>query len=137
MRSLFHPNVLRFIGFLYKEKRLNIITEFVECGTLKGDLLIDARRSLLFRCCKLIAIMLALDCDLFVCRSTQVSPHVTQTHKNRVFPDIHQRRVGFMGFFQVMFINRHLKLIKRKALVRRLPLNLEWYCKVNVDIMAW
>nr|CAB3263432.1 LIM domain kinase 1-like [Phallusia mammillata] len=35
MRNLFHPNVLQFIGVLYKDRRLNIITEFIECGTLK------------------------------------------------------------------------------------------------------
>nr|XP_002130358.4 LIM domain kinase 1-like [Ciona intestinalis] len=35
LRNLNHPNVLRFIGVLYQNKRLNIITEFVECGTLK------------------------------------------------------------------------------------------------------
>jgi len=40
MRDLDHPNVLRFIGILYKEKRLSILTEFVECGNLK-DLLTD------------------------------------------------------------------------------------------------
>uniref|UniRef100_A0AAR2J4J0 LIM domain kinase 2 n=1 Tax=Pygocentrus nattereri TaxID=42514 RepID=A0AAR2J4J0_PYGNA len=35
MRSLDHPNVLKFIGVLYKDKRLNLITEFIEGGTLK------------------------------------------------------------------------------------------------------
>ncbi|XP_005795154.1 LIM domain kinase 2 [Xiphophorus maculatus] len=35
MRSLDHPHVLRFIGVLYKDKRLNLITEFIEGGTLK------------------------------------------------------------------------------------------------------
>lgn len=35
MRSLDHPNVLTFIGVLYKDKRLNLITEFIEGGTLK------------------------------------------------------------------------------------------------------
>nr|XP_006627138.1 PREDICTED: LIM domain kinase 2-like [Lepisosteus oculatus] len=35
MRSLEHPNVLKFIGVLYKDKRLNLITEFIEGGTLK------------------------------------------------------------------------------------------------------
>lgn len=36
MRNLSHPNVLRFIGVLYKDKRLNVISEYVECGTLRG-----------------------------------------------------------------------------------------------------
>lgn len=38
LRNLSHPNVLRFIGVLYKDKKLSLITEFVECGTLKGML---------------------------------------------------------------------------------------------------
>ena len=36
MRNLLHKNVIHFIGVLYKDGRLNIITEFVENGTLKG-----------------------------------------------------------------------------------------------------
>ncbi|KAJ8379386.1 hypothetical protein SKAU_G00001640 [Synaphobranchus kaupii] len=35
MRGLEHPHVLKFIGVLYKDKRLNLITEFIEGGTLK------------------------------------------------------------------------------------------------------
>uniref|UniRef100_A0A672T8I9 LIM domain kinase 2 n=1 Tax=Sinocyclocheilus grahami TaxID=75366 RepID=A0A672T8I9_SINGR len=35
MRNLDHPHVLKFIGVLYKDKRLNLITEFIEGGTLK------------------------------------------------------------------------------------------------------
>lgn len=35
MRSLDHPHVLKFIGVLYKDKRLNLITEFIEGGTVK------------------------------------------------------------------------------------------------------
>ncbi|XP_075687619.1 LIM domain kinase 2 isoform X2 [Rhinoderma darwinii] len=38
MRLLDHPNVLRFIGVLYKDRRLNLLTEFIECGTLKDFL---------------------------------------------------------------------------------------------------
>lgn len=38
MRCLDHPNVLKFIGVLYKDKRLNLLTEFIECGTLKDFL---------------------------------------------------------------------------------------------------
>lgn len=34
LRSLSHRNVLRFIGVLYKEKKLHLITEFVSGGTL-------------------------------------------------------------------------------------------------------
>ncbi|KAJ7996127.1 hypothetical protein DPEC_G00233850 [Dallia pectoralis] len=35
MRCLNHPNVLRFIGLLYKDNRLNFISEFVQGGTLR------------------------------------------------------------------------------------------------------
>ncbi|XP_073916625.1 LIM domain kinase 2 isoform X2 [Castor canadensis] len=38
MRSLDHPNVLKFIGVLYKDKRLNLLTEYIEGGTLKDFL---------------------------------------------------------------------------------------------------
>lgn len=35
MRCLDHPNVLKFIGLLYKDKRLNFISEYVQGGTLR------------------------------------------------------------------------------------------------------
>uniref|UniRef100_A0A8C6T1Y8 LIM domain kinase 1 n=1 Tax=Neogobius melanostomus TaxID=47308 RepID=A0A8C6T1Y8_9GOBI len=35
MRCLEHPNVLRFIGVLYKDKRLNFISEYIKGGTLR------------------------------------------------------------------------------------------------------
>ncbi|KAF7665532.1 hypothetical protein LDENG_00140220 [Lucifuga dentata] len=35
MRCLEHPHVLKFIGVLYKDKRLNLITEYIQGGTLK------------------------------------------------------------------------------------------------------
>ncbi|XP_062341147.1 LIM domain kinase 1-like [Osmerus eperlanus] len=35
MRCLDHPNVLKFIGLLYKDKRLNFISEYVQAGTLR------------------------------------------------------------------------------------------------------
>ncbi|XP_028153835.1 LIM domain kinase 1 isoform X1 [Diabrotica virgifera virgifera] len=34
LRSLNHNNVLRFIGVLYKEKRLHLVTEYISGGTL-------------------------------------------------------------------------------------------------------
>lgn len=34
LRSLSHRNVLRFIGVLYKEKKLHLITEYISGGTL-------------------------------------------------------------------------------------------------------
>nr|XP_032836889.1 LIM domain kinase 1-like [Petromyzon marinus] len=38
MRGLEHPNVLRFIGVLYKDRRLNLITEYIEGGTLRDTI---------------------------------------------------------------------------------------------------
>ncbi|KAI1902855.1 hypothetical protein AGOR_G00020580 [Albula goreensis] len=35
MRCLDHPNVLKFIGILYKDKRLNFIAEYIKGGTLR------------------------------------------------------------------------------------------------------
>jgi LIM domain kinase 1 len=35
LRSLSHNNVLRFIGVLYKEKKLHLVTEFIPGGSLK------------------------------------------------------------------------------------------------------
>ncbi|XP_046732877.1 LIM domain kinase 1a isoform X2 [Silurus meridionalis] len=35
MRCLDHPNVLKFIGVLYKDKRLNLIAEYIKGGTLR------------------------------------------------------------------------------------------------------
>ncbi|XP_043286294.1 LIM domain kinase 1 isoform X2 [Venturia canescens] len=36
LRSLHHNNVLRFIGVLYKEKKLHLVTEYISGGTLRG-----------------------------------------------------------------------------------------------------
>lgn len=35
LRSLNHTNVLRFIGVLYKEKKLHLVTEYIAGGTLR------------------------------------------------------------------------------------------------------
>lgn len=35
LRSLSHSNVLRFIGVLYRDKKLHLVTEFVPGGSLK------------------------------------------------------------------------------------------------------
>lgn len=35
LRSLSHDNVLHFIGVLYKDKKLHLVTEFISGGTLK------------------------------------------------------------------------------------------------------
>lgn len=36
LRSLHHNNVLRFIGVLYKDKKLNLVTEYISGGTLRA-----------------------------------------------------------------------------------------------------
>ncbi|XP_015593503.1 LIM domain kinase 1 isoform X2 [Cephus cinctus] len=36
LRSLHHNNVLRFIGVLYKEKKLHLVTEYISGGTLRA-----------------------------------------------------------------------------------------------------
>jgi LIM domain kinase 2 len=35
LRTSQHHNVLRFIGVLYRDGELNLVTEFIESGTLK------------------------------------------------------------------------------------------------------
>lgn len=36
LRSLHHDNVLRFIGVLYRDKRLHLVTEYVSGGSLRA-----------------------------------------------------------------------------------------------------
>ncbi|CAG2114393.1 unnamed protein product [Medioppia subpectinata] len=43
--SLSHPNVLHFIGVLYRDKKLHLLTEFISGGTLK-ELIHDLNRAL-------------------------------------------------------------------------------------------
>ncbi|XP_078039852.1 LIM domain kinase 1 isoform X2 [Augochlora pura] len=45
LRSLHHNNVLRFIGVLYKDKKLHLVTEYIAGGTLRA-LLHDANEVL-------------------------------------------------------------------------------------------
>ena len=45
LRSLNHTNVLHFIGVLYRDKRLHLLTEFISGGTLK-ELIQDMNRAL-------------------------------------------------------------------------------------------
>lgn len=45
LRSLSHVNVLRFIGVLYKDKKLHLLTEFIAGGTLR-ELIHDSDLSL-------------------------------------------------------------------------------------------
>ncbi|BFZ18297.1 hypothetical protein BsWGS_21336 [Bradybaena similaris] len=40
LRSLSHPCVLKFLGVLYRDRKLNLITEYIDGGTL-SDLLLD------------------------------------------------------------------------------------------------
>ncbi|XP_061818952.1 LIM domain kinase 1-like [Nerophis lumbriciformis] len=39
MRCLDHPNVLKFIGLFYKDKRLHIVSEFIQGGTLRDTII--------------------------------------------------------------------------------------------------
>uniref|UniRef100_A0A8D8ZJU6 non-specific serine/threonine protein kinase n=1 Tax=Cacopsylla melanoneura TaxID=428564 RepID=A0A8D8ZJU6_9HEMI len=45
LRSLHHYNVIRFIGVLYKDRKLNLVTEYIAGGTLK-ELLEDSHELL-------------------------------------------------------------------------------------------
>ncbi|XP_076761334.1 LIM domain kinase 1 isoform X1 [Xylocopa sonorina] len=47
LRSLHHNNVLRFIGVLYKDKKLHLVTEYIAGGTLRA-LLHDTNEVLLW-----------------------------------------------------------------------------------------
>uniref|UniRef100_A0A4W4GBT5 LIM domain kinase 1 n=1 Tax=Electrophorus electricus TaxID=8005 RepID=A0A4W4GBT5_ELEEL len=64
MRCLDHPNVLRFIGVLYKDKRLNFISEYIKGGTLR-DIIKKMRR----------LPQAPLVCDLFMCFIPQAYLH--------------------------------------------------------------
>lgn len=35
MRCLHHPNVLKFIGLFYKDKRIHFVSEYIQGGTLR------------------------------------------------------------------------------------------------------
>lgn len=35
MRCLDHPNVLKFIGLFYKDKRINFVSEYIQGGSLR------------------------------------------------------------------------------------------------------
>ncbi|XP_045895767.1 LIM domain kinase 1-like [Micropterus dolomieu] len=39
MRCLDHPNVLKFIGLFYKDKRINFVSEYIEGGTLRETII--------------------------------------------------------------------------------------------------
>ena len=39
MRCLDHPNVLKFIGLFYKDKRINFISEYIQGGTLRETII--------------------------------------------------------------------------------------------------
>lgn len=49
LRNLDHPNVLKFMGVLYKDKKLNLVTEYISGGTVK-DLLHDMKIPLSWTC---------------------------------------------------------------------------------------
>lgn len=39
MRGLDHPNVLKFIGLFYKDKRINFVSEYIQGGTLRETIM--------------------------------------------------------------------------------------------------
>ncbi|XP_068456472.1 LIM domain kinase 1-like isoform X2 [Clinocottus analis] len=39
MRCLEHPNVLKFIGLFYKDKRINFVSEYIQGGTLRETII--------------------------------------------------------------------------------------------------
>lgn len=39
MRCLDHPNVLKFIGLFYKDKRINFVSEYIQGGTLRETIM--------------------------------------------------------------------------------------------------
>ncbi|XP_040006212.1 LIM domain kinase 1-like isoform X2 [Xiphias gladius] len=39
MRCLDHPNVLKFIGLFYKDKRINFVSEYIQGGTLRETII--------------------------------------------------------------------------------------------------
>ncbi|XP_033126631.1 LIM domain kinase 1-like isoform X2 [Anneissia japonica] len=45
LRSLDHPNVLPFIGVMYRDKKLNLLTEYISGGTLR-DIINDLNKPL-------------------------------------------------------------------------------------------
>ena len=63
LRSIQHQNVLRFIGVLYKDKRMNLITEFIECGTLKEH--IQSSKGSIFTILPTLAIFVTSCCSIF------------------------------------------------------------------------
>lgn len=39
MRCLDHPNVLKFIGLFYKDKRIHFVSEYIQGGTLRETII--------------------------------------------------------------------------------------------------
>lgn len=48
MRCLDHPNVLKFIGLFYKDKRIHFVSEYIQGGTLRETILKMVSSDLLF-----------------------------------------------------------------------------------------
>lgn len=45
MRCLDHPNVLKFIGLFYKDKRINFVSEYIQGGTLRETIVKMVRQT--------------------------------------------------------------------------------------------
>lgn len=68
LRSLQHRNVLRFVGVLYKDKKLHLLTEFIAGGTLQDyihNLSIDISWLQRVNFAKDIASGMVWNCDIF------------------------------------------------------------------------
>lgn len=50
MRCLDHPNVLKFIGLFYKDKRINFVSEYIQGGTLRETIVKMVRQTCPLAC---------------------------------------------------------------------------------------
>lgn len=69
LRSLHHKNVLKFIGVVYKDKKLSIITEYLSGGTL-GKIIVD--HSVPLSWCKRVLIAKDISCGLEYLHSMKI-----------------------------------------------------------------
>lgn len=61
MRCLDHPNVLKFIGLFYKDKRINFVSEYIQGGTLRETIEKMVRQTCFLLClCKINIKMLVI-----------------------------------------------------------------------------
>uniref|UniRef100_A0A3B3UNY2 LIM domain kinase 1 n=1 Tax=Poecilia latipinna TaxID=48699 RepID=A0A3B3UNY2_9TELE len=48
MRCLDHPNVLKFIGLFYKDKRIHFVSEYIQGGTLRETIVKMVKNDILW-----------------------------------------------------------------------------------------